>query len=247
MTRLKNKNPAKFKVRPVPKPPFTQKEFQKILRVCRTLPPAEGQYRVEDYVVNVLVTVLDFRMHAGVLNKALEYFRRTAAPKIRTHRELKKWTARFADHQAGNTALAESLWGYKYWTRAALLRKLIFFFDKQGVQDQESLKTWALGSHYERDFKGRVPGLGYAVYQWLVMRLGVSSIKPDTHVKRFLKALAGRDFTDKEAVEILCHAAKVMKLDAAELDWRVWEYARRVAGKRNAVKFLGEKSEAKRS
>lgn len=239
MTRLKSKNPLKRNSPDKTRPSFTEKEFEKILSACRVLPPAQGQYLVDDYVTNLLVTVLDFRMHAGVLNKALEYYRRHAAPKIRTHRALCRWTRRFPDTRKGNTALAESLWGYKYWTRAGLLRRLIFFFDKEGVQDQESLRAWAFRSRYERDFQGRVPGLGCAVYQWLVMRLGVESVKPDTHVKRYLRELTGRSFTDADAVMVLCRAAKELKIKAFELDWRVWEYARGKAGKPQAVKYLG--------
>ncbi len=244
MTRLKNKNPLKRSSNsPDTRQPFTEKEFRKILSACRALPPAQGHYLVEDYVTNLLVTVLDFRMHARVLNKALEHYRRCAATKLCTHQALSFWTRRFPDTKTGNTALAESLWGYKYWTRASLLRRLIFFFDKQGVQDQESLRAWAFRSQYERDFQGRVPGLGYAVYQWLVMRLGVESVKPDTHVKRYLDKLAGRPFTDAQAVGILCRAAKELKMKAYELDWRIWEYARAKQGGPQALKHLGGKHE----
>jgi hypothetical protein len=63
-------------------------------------------------------------------------------------------------------------------------------------------------SDFERDFKGRVKGLAFAVYKWLGMRQGVETIKPDTHVKNFLRRTTGRAFSDHEAVSILERVAK---------------------------------------
>lgn len=240
MTLLKNRNPARNKSARRPAALFTDEELERVIRACRNLPPARGDYRVDDYVINLLVTVLDFRMQARVLNRALDFFREHAGPKILRHRDLGRHLQRFSEGREGETALAVSLWGYRYWTRAALLRKLFFFFDKQGVRDQESLRDWARSSDYQRDFKGRIPGLGFAVYQWLIMRLGAESVKPDTHVKRFLTLVTGRVFSDAAAVQILCAAARRLRIRPFDLDVRLWEQIRRQSGQRNAeVKHLG--------
>jgi hypothetical protein len=48
--------------------------------------------------------------------------------------------------QGGNTALAQYLWGYNFWTRAQQLRELTRYFRSIGVDNQERLKQWALTS-----------------------------------------------------------------------------------------------------
>ena len=49
------------------------------------------------------------------------------------------------------------------------------------MTDLASLRAWAEGST-SKDFVGHIKGLGPTVYQWLVMRAGVETIKPDVHV-----------------------------------------------------------------
>ena len=188
--------------------------------------------------MNLFVTVLDFRMHARVLNRALEFYRLHLWDALRSHAELKTFLEAFPDTKNGNTQAALSLWGYKYWTRAGLLRKLLRFFEKTGIHDQKTLQEWARKSNYERDFKNHVPGLGFAVYQWLVMRQGVESIKPDTHVKRFVQEILGYEAAETRVVELLCQTAKEMKVKAYELDWRIWESVRSKHGKPGVVKEL---------
>jgi len=89
---------------------------------------------------------------------------------------------------------------------------------------EEALRQWAGCSSFEGDFKGRIRGLGFAVYQWLVMRQGVATIKPDVHVRRFVESIIHRSPTDGELVQALEEVARRLALKAYELDWRIWEY-----------------------
>src|SRR5207253_881411 len=98
--------------------------------------------------------------------------------------DLEGLLARFPDDQSGNTTLAVHLWGYRLWTRARMLRDLVRYFDARGVRTQAALHEWARSSEFGRDFAGQVRGLGPAVYNWLVMRQGVETIRPDVHVMR---------------------------------------------------------------
>src|SRR5437868_10434 len=82
-----------------------------------------------------------------------------------------------------------------------LPRGLVAFFDSIGVRDAEALKRWATSAQFKRDFEGRVRGLGPAVFQWLVMRQGVDTVKPDVHVHRFAEAAVGRPLNDADTVE----------------------------------------------
>jgi hypothetical protein len=65
-----------------------------------------------------LATVVDFQTHTTVVERALGHFKARRWDEIRTICDLKGLFPRFPADQAGNTALAEYLWGYKMWTRA---------------------------------------------------------------------------------------------------------------------------------
>jgi hypothetical protein len=70
-----------------------------------------------------------------------------------------------------------------------------------------------------------VKGLGRAVYESLVMRTGVDTVKPDVHVRRFAEAAVGRRLNDADLVEAVARAASLLGLRAAELDLRIWTAA----------------------
>jgi hypothetical protein len=162
------------------------------------LPPNTSAYLEEDFVMNLLETVLDYMLQTEVVVKVLERFRENRWNAVRTLDDLEQLMARFPEDQAGNTALAQHLWGYNLWTRAQQLRDLARYFRSIGITDQERLEQWALTSTFKNDFEGRVKGLGPAVYQWLVMRQGVDTVKPDVHVRRFAEAAVGRKLNDQE-------------------------------------------------
>jgi hypothetical protein len=195
----------------------------RVADAARALPPVAGAYIEEDFVLNLLETVLDYQMQTPVVVKALAYFRESRSREVRTLDELDAVLARFADDQEGNTALALHLWNYSFWTRAQQLRGLASYFRSIGVVDAESLKAWALASEFRRDFEGRVKGLGPAVYQWLVMRQGVDTVKPDVHVRRFAETAVGRPLGDADVIEVVTGAARALGLTAFELDGRIWE------------------------
>jgi hypothetical protein len=98
-------------------------------------------------------------------------------------------------------------------------------FRSIGVVDQERLKHWAWASTF-KDFEGRVKGLGPAVYQWLVMRQGVDTVKPGLHLRRFAQAAVGRSLNDQDVSELATRAAARIGVKAFELDWRIWEASR---------------------
>ena len=87
-------------------------------------------------------------------------------------------------------------------------------------------RAWAHRGDFRSDFEGRVKGLGLAVYQSLVMRQGVDTVKPDVHVRRFTEAAVGRRLSDADVVEVVTRAARLLDIKAYELDWRIWEASR---------------------
>jgi hypothetical protein len=51
----------------------TETEFLAIVAKCRTLPPAKGNYLIDDYIENLLLTVLDFQMRTIAVERAAQH------------------------------------------------------------------------------------------------------------------------------------------------------------------------------
>ena len=205
---------------------ITTEEYNLILQKCKEIPPAKGMYLIDDYIENLMLTVLDFQMHNVAVFNAIKYYRDNRFNEIRTINDLKRLLSKYADDKEGNTAVAQYLWNNKHWTRVSLLRKLIAYFESINVTSQKALRCWAKKSSFKRDFEHKIPGMGYAIYQWLIMRQGVKTIKPDTHLIRFVESIIHHRFTENELVDVLENIAKQLALKAYELDWRIWEFQR---------------------
>lgn len=145
-------------------PMISDADIERVTAAARGLPPAVGVYVEDDFVTNLLATVVDFQMHTNAVVKALGHFKEHRFDEVRTMAEVQTVMGRFPDDQDGNTGLAVYLWGYRLWTRAAMLRRLVEFFDSIGVRDQAGLKRWGERAEFRRDFEGRVKGLGPAVF-----------------------------------------------------------------------------------
>jgi hypothetical protein len=207
-------------------------ELGALRRACRQLPPARGTYLEEDFVSNLLLTVLDYQMQNTMVDRAYKHYRAHLWDALRDIGSLQRFLDRFPDTADGNVEAAQSLWGYRYGKRLHQLRDLVTFFSSVGVVDQASLRRWAAEGDYDADFKGRVKGLAYAVYNWLVMRLGVETIKPDVHVMRFVERVVGRAVDRRSAVSALQSIANELDRKAYELDWAIWETERGAPGLR---------------
>lgn len=207
--------------------PLTNDEFSTLLSKCLSLPPAKGIYLIDDYVENVLLTVLDFMMRTTAVERAAGHYLKYRRDAIRTHEDLKNLLASHSDTKEGNLQVAQHLWGYNLWTRVEMLRRLLAYFETLPVPvtTQHQLRTWAYQTDF-KDFRGKVNGMGYAIFKWLVMRQGVETIKPDVWVHRFVKNAIGRSVTDEVAVAMLEKVAKQIGRKAYELDWQIWEYQR---------------------
>lgn len=205
---------------------ITQADIDKVAAAAAAIPPVRGSYLEEDFVTNLMATVLDYQQTTATVERAIAHYKGQRWDQLRTIDDLENLFATFTTDKDGNTALAQKLWGYRLWTRAQQLRDLTAYFRKIGVVDQAALKRWAERSNFKRDFEGRVRGLGIAVYHWLVMRQGVDSVKPDVHVRRFATGAVGRGLSDADVVEVVVKAAHQLGLKAHELDWAIWEASR---------------------
>ncbi len=204
-------------------------EFEALAKASRAVPLTDNTYLATDLVSTLLDTVVDYQQHTTTVRNAIAHFEANRWNDVRTLDDLEALFERFTDDQQGNTELALYLWGYRLWTRAAQLRALVGFVRSVGVVDLDDLRQWADASSFN-DFRGRVKGLGPAVYQWLTMRLGVETVKPDVHVTRFVERAIGRRSSEQEAVDGLVAVASRLGVPANLLDWSIWEFERVTGG-----------------
>jgi hypothetical protein len=212
--------------------PLTEVEASRLAFECRRLPAAHGGYAgsdfpsYSDYMTNVFLTVLDLQMHNVVVNKAILHYRAHRWDDVRTLDDLERVLDRAPDTREGNQAAAQYLWGNNHWTRIQWLRGFAQFLRRENLTSQEELREWAMACDFDADFKGRVKHLGIAACQWLRMRLGVDTVKPDVHTHRFVERAIGRRLSDPGLVQAVEEAAKQLGIGARALDAAIWEVER---------------------
>lgn len=216
--------------------PVTSDEFDLVVAACRTLLPAVGGYTEDnfgpygDYITNVLLTVLDLQMHNVAVDNSIKYYWSHRWDEIRELTQLREVLDRFPDTKEGNREAAKYLWGNNHWTRIGWLRGFVTFLEQESLTSQERLREWASTCDYERDFRGRVKYLGIAACQWLRMRLGVDTVKPDVHTHNFVKQAIGRQLSDPGVVKVIEAAAHALDVRARRLDGAIWEHQRGAPG-----------------
>jgi hypothetical protein len=94
-----------------------------------------------------------------------------------------------------------------------------------GRSGGDARRLWRILSKSGRGCRGASKG-SPPVYQWLVMRQGVDTVKPDVHVRRFAEAAVVRKLNDQDVIELTTPTAARIGIKALELDWRIWEAAR---------------------
>jgi len=204
---------------------LTNSETQLLTTACRQVPLTENVYLATDLVSTLLDTVIDYQQHTTTVRNAIRHFETNRWTEVRTLDDLAELFRRFPNNKEGNIQLAHYLWGYKLWTRAEQLRGLVGFVRQLGIEDLDGLRLWAEASTF-KDFEGKVKGLGPVVYQWLTMRLGIETVKPDVHIVRFVSSSVGRPVTEREAIDGLVDAAAEIGIKANLMDWSIWEYQR---------------------
>jgi hypothetical protein len=207
---------------------LSPEDFSALANAVAELPFVTPKRQKTDYILDICETVINFHIRVEVVVSSLSYFldHVQQQQQIYTHHDLKAVLARFPDDEEGNKAASQFLWGTFLWTRIALLRQLIVFFESVGVTDQASLHAWAARSTFERDFAGKVKGLGIAVFHWLQIRCHVDSVKPDVHVLNFGKRVIGRRVSEKVLVDAISQIAPLVGQSMATVDVTVWFWGR---------------------
>jgi hypothetical protein len=210
---------------------LTESELQVLTRRTNGLHPAGTVYVDTELLPCLFTTVIDFQMRTIVVERALSNFDDHHGSSIRTLDDLESVFRGRRDDRKTNTKIAEDLWGYRLWVRVGLLRAMVAWMKRIGIDDLAGLRDWAQCSDFKRDFEGKVRyraegrtyGLGLAVYSSLGMRLGVETIKPDTRLRKFVQASIGRRVTDTELVTGLIEVARRNGISPRSLDLAIWE------------------------
>src|SRR5438477_4561069 len=119
--------------------PLTQQEMDRLVDECRKLRIPEGGFVSEDfepyndYVTNVLLTVLDLQMQNVVVDNSIRHYNKFRRDEVRSLDDLGGMLARFQDSPEGNKAAAQYLWGNNHWTRIGWLRGLVQFLREQDL------------------------------------------------------------------------------------------------------------------
>ena len=207
---------------------LTPEQFQKLLIACANLPFIRPNRWATDYVVDMLPTVLDFHMQAPVVDDAITYFREQvqAQHAITTHSQLEAVLSAYPDTEEGNKAASQFLWSNNHWPRVGFLRQILILFASINVTDQPALRAWAKQAQFERDFKGKVKGLGVAVFHWLLIRCGADTIKPDVWVIKFTQRVTGKRLSEKALVDVFSKIAPLIGETLETIDVTIWHYER---------------------
>lgn len=205
---------------------LTDDEFTKLATAVAGLPFIRPMKWETDYLEDVMHTVLNFHIQEPVVINALNFFQLQVQKqhRINHHHQLKALLAKFPNDKDGNEAAALFLWSNRHWTRIELLRRLLEFFESIGVTDQPSLHAWIKTATFDADFKGKVKGLGIAVWEWLRIRCGIDSIKPDIWVINFAKRLVGKRISEKALVDTFGRISPLVGESLSTIDVTIWYY-----------------------
>lgn len=145
-------------------------------------------------------------------------------PRVRTLDALASMMTELGEEGFG------AAWRYRHASRIATLRALVAKYTQlrdelHESEDLRAMQTWA---HATRtgDWKAfGVRGIGFATFQYLRMMLGVSTVKPDVHIKRVTSQVLGRAVNDTEAIALVERVAAGLRLPATTVDHAIWKYS----------------------
>jgi len=190
-------------------------------------PPAIGSDAdYTNFVENLMLTVLDLQLHNVIVNNSITHFRTHLGLEICTLDDLETLLASYSPDREGNREAAMFVWGYKYGDRLGRLRSLVAWARAVGITDEEALVAWANRSDFYRDWNQQIKGLGPAAFCWLLMRMGVDIVKPDSWLHGFLRRTVGRDLGNMDLVDEICASARRIGRGARDLDAGIWETER---------------------
>ena len=207
---------------------MNKREYKNLYQTCSKIedgPDYQRRY-IDNYALNLINTAIDFQMN-GVKEAECFYLENIG---YKSHKYLKGEVEYFPNTKKGNTRLAQYLWDRKLWTRAEFLRLLIREFEKRKIRGPTSLAQWVRRVNFKDDVKYKFRtdhhSIGPAIFYWLRLKCGDDTVKPDTHILKFVSDCIGRRSNPDEAVESLTKIASRQNRNAFLLDSAIWHFQR---------------------
>lgn len=116
---------------------------------------------------------------------------------------------------------------YNDENRARILREVVQFVctivqKSPTLPEEEVLKDWALQAKpHECETLG-IKGFKIAGFQYLRIRFGADTTKPDVHIIRFISQALNRRVSPYEALALLEAASERLGLSVREVDSAIW-------------------------
>lgn len=95
--------------------------------------------------------------------------------------------------------------------------------DFSGKTETHRLQAWAVAAKPQDYLTVRVKYFAIAGFQYLRMRFGADTAKPDVHILRYIATVIGRPLSEIEAVTMLEGASKLAGVSARRVDGLIWE------------------------
>ena len=198
-------------------------EYADLYAACHKLDDGPD-YRMNNYALNLINTVLDFQLPVNAVNAAMCFYQKNIG--YSSHRGLRSVVDYFPNTSRGNKQLSSCLWDNNMWTRAKFLRVLLDEFEARDIRGQQSLTRWLENAEFEQDVKGQFRSshhsMGIAIFHWLCLRCGIDTIKPDTRILQFVATAIGRRAYPQESLEALVRIAHEQGRKARLLDSAIW-------------------------
>ncbi len=130
--------------------------------------------------------------------------------------------------QNGVDAFAQ-VWNYNDPRRVEILQNLAQKFlhlkEQYGLSDDlETLHKWGKEAKREEWVTFGEKGIAFTTYQYLRILCGANTVKPDIYIQRAFKEAIGKSRPLEEIVEVVEETAKLMNIQAQQLDYALWSY-----------------------
>ncbi|MCC6428992.1 MAG: hypothetical protein IT435_19500 [Phycisphaerales bacterium] len=95
--------------------------------------------------------------------------------------------------------------------------------DFAGETETHRLQAWAAAAKPQDHLTVGVKHFAIAGFQYLRMRFGADTVKPDAHILGYIAAVIGRPVSEIEGVTMLEDASKLAGVSARRIDGLIWE------------------------
>ena len=208
---------------------YTQEDYNKLKSAISKIELLEGQDNELGNYTNAVLICID-----AVLSINRKYYS-FVVPRIKNFQEnysnidtllkLKELI------KSSSIQQFSKIWDYNHPQRFEVLTNLVEkLIDCSNIKDLDSseselkkLRSWARSTNVY-DYKNfNVRGIGITTYQYIRMLLGTKTVKPDTHIKKYIFSVLNKNLNEYDIIDIFEKACKSENIDIAKADHSLWK------------------------